>query len=222
MFPPNVAYSDSYLNDIRFDLRSSIPGTSGQGVGYITDSSNEGRNGIVVVDLGNGESWRHLDNAPQVSAEPGFLAFIWGEPVYSLPMGVNGPLGPIPTGSDGIALSADGSILYWSAVASRTLYSIPTARLLDRSQTSELMAVQAVVSHGQKGMSDGLETDSNGLIYVGDIEGNGINIFYANNGTMDVLVMDPRIGWPDAFAVGTDGYLYFTVNQLWRTPAYYP
>ena len=65
LFPPNVVYSDSYINDIRFDLRLSVT-ASGQGVGYITDSSQEGRNGIVVVDLGTGKSWRHLDGTAYV------------------------------------------------------------------------------------------------------------------------------------------------------------
>ncbi|KAK1911653.1 hypothetical protein P3342_012956 [Pyrenophora teres f. teres] len=55
VFPPTVAYPDSYLNDVRFDLRSSVT-TSGKGVAYITDSSSEGRNGIVVVDLGTGRA----------------------------------------------------------------------------------------------------------------------------------------------------------------------
>ncbi len=33
---------------------------------------------------------------------------------------------------------------------------------------------------------------------------------------------DPRIGWTDSMAVATDGYLYFTENQLWRTPSHFP
>ena len=222
-FPPNVVFSDSYINDIRFDLRSSLPGTSGQGVGYITDSSMEGRNGIVIVDLGNGESWRHLDNIPQVRPEPGFLPIIGGEPIYSLPQGPNRPINYLASfGADGIALGADGATLYFSAVGSRDLYSVPTARLLDRSLTSELMAQQAVVSHGQKGVSDGLDADGNDLVYVGGFETNSINIFHPNNGTVTVFVRDPRISWADSLAVGDDGYLYFTVNQLQRTTMFYP
>ena len=49
VFPPNIVFPDSYINDIRFDLRPSIT-ASGQGVGYTTDSSQEGRNGIIIVD----------------------------------------------------------------------------------------------------------------------------------------------------------------------------
>ena len=59
LFPPNVAYPESYLNDIRFDLRPEATNTT-EGVAYVTDSSAEGRNGIVVADLGSGETWRHL------------------------------------------------------------------------------------------------------------------------------------------------------------------
>ena len=105
LFPPTVAYADSYLNDVRFDLRPSLT-TSGQGVAYITDSSSEGRNGIVVVDLGTAESWRHLNDLPEVRPEPGFFASVWGEPVYLNP-GNGQPIMPLNFGSDGITLSAD-------------------------------------------------------------------------------------------------------------------
>lgn len=221
LFPPTVAYSDSYLNDIRFDLRPAVT-ASGRGIAYITDSSQEGRNGIVIVDLGTGESWRHLDNTPEVRAERGFLPFIWGEVVYTLP-----PPGQIINyagnfGADGIALSADGETLFWSAVGSRTLYSIPTERLRDRSPTSEILAQASVVSRGQKGISDGLETDSNGLIYAGNFEDNAINVYNPGNGTVQVFARDPTIAWTDSLAVAADGYVYFTENQLWRTAAYYP
>ena len=204
---------------MRLDLRSSLPGTSGQGVAYITDSSSEGRNGIVIVDIGSGESWRHLNNIPQVRSEPGFLPFIWGEAVYAFE---GGTLSQGGSGADGIALSADGATLYWTSSTSRYLYSVPTARLLARDQFSELLATQSVVSLGQKGLSDGIESDSNDSIYVPNFEGNAINIFYPNNGTVGVFVRDPRLGWPDTLTVAADGYLYFTNNQLWRTAQRYP
>ncbi|KAL8690700.1 MAG: hypothetical protein Q9218_003912 [Villophora microphyllina] len=221
LFPPTVAYGDSYLNDIRFDLRPSVT-ASGKGIAYITDASQEGRNGIVIVDLGTGESWRHLDNTPEVRAQRGFVPFIWGEVVYSLP-----PPGTEITfagnfGADGIALSADGETLFFAAVGARTLYSIPTVRLRDRSLTSEIMAEASVVSRGEKGVSDGLETDSNGFIYTGNFEDNAVNTFNPANGTVSIFARDPTIGWTDTFAVAADGYIYFTENQLWRTKSYYP
>ncbi|KAL8840719.1 MAG: hypothetical protein Q9170_001237 [Blastenia crenularia] len=221
LFPSNVVFSDSYINDIRFDLRPSVT-ASGKGIGYITDSSQEGRNGIVIVDLGTGESWRHLDNTPEVRAQRGILPFIWGEVVYNLLRPGQPITFPGNFGADGIALSADGETLFWSAVGSRTLYSIPTERLRDRSLTSELMAQASVVSRGEKGISDGLETDSNGLIYTGNFEDNAVNVFNPANGTVQVFARDPTIAWTDSLAVATDGYVYFTENQLWRTKSYYP
>ena len=195
VFPSTVAFPDSYVNDIRFDLRASLT-SSGKGVAYITDSSSEGRNGIIIVDLGTGESWRHLDNIPEVSAERGFVPFVWGQPLYYIP-GPNMPLTTVPLGSDGIALSADGEDLYFGPVGGRGLYSVPTKRLRDRSQSSELLAQGAVQNHGQRGVSDGFETDTNGFIYAGNMEQNQLSFFNPANGTISTFVRDPRISWID-------------------------
>jgi sugar lactone lactonase YvrE len=46
LFAQDVALPTSYLNDVRFDLRRG-----NEGVAYLTDSSDQGPNGIVVTDL---------------------------------------------------------------------------------------------------------------------------------------------------------------------------
>lgn len=168
---------------------------SGEGVACITDSGAEGRNGIIVVDLGSGQSWRHLDLTHAVRSESQYLPFIWGQPIYYASPGR--PLATWPLGSDGIAISADGERLYWGPLASRSLYIVPTALLRDRGPASELLAQQGVVSHGQKGSSDSLETDSHGHIFVGNNEANAINLFNPRNGTAVPYVRDPRINWVD-------------------------
>ena len=129
-------------------------------------------------------------------------------------MGAKGPISQGSFGADSLGLGADKATLYWNVVGGRTLHSISTARLLDNVQTSELMAMQAVVSHGQKGISEMLETDSNRVVYVGNIGDSTINVCFPDNRTVGVFVRDPRIEWPDTLALGTDGYLYFTVYQL--------
>ncbi|KAI1773263.1 MRJP-domain-containing protein [Hypoxylon cercidicola] len=220
VFPPTVAYGDSYLNDVRFDLRSNRSDSSGEGFAYITDSSASGHNALIIVDLGSGESWRHLGLTRAVRGESQFLPFIWGQPGYYTEAGM--PWTSFPIGSDGIALSADGETLYWCPLASRYMYSAPTAKLRARGPASELLAQQSVVNHGQKGVSDGLETDSNGMIYLGNNEGDAINVFNPSNGTTLTFVGDPRINWVDTMSVATDGYLYFTVNQLNFASATYP
>lgn len=217
LFPPNVSYPESYPNDVRFDLRPGIT-DSGEGVAYLTDSSNEGRNGLIVVDLATGASWRHLDTHPSVRADNEFYISIWGEPVYTNPGGGK-PITPMLTGSDGITLSADGETLFYSAVSSRYLYSIPTAILRDHtSPSAELKALSYVTQLTQKGVSDGLESDSNGYVYGGSFESNSVNVYFPENGTVGTFVRDPRIEWTDTLSVGADGYIYFTENQNWRRP----
>ncbi|KAL2394571.1 hypothetical protein ABEF93_001724 [Exophiala dermatitidis] len=216
LFPATVAYADSYPNDVRFDLRPSVS-ASGQGIAYITDSSSEGRNGIIVVDLGTGESWRHLENIPQARPEPGFFVSVWGEPVYNDP-GNGMPISRLSFGADGITLSNDGETLYFSVVSGRHLYAVPTLRLRDRSASSELFAQASVMDLGHKGVSDGLESDSNGIVYGGSVETDSVVIFNPRNGTVSTYVRDPRIQWTDTFSTAGN-YLYFTENQLWRAPA---
>ena len=157
-------------------------------------------------------------------AERQSVPFIWGEAVYSI-AGFGLPITRIiygADGADGITLSADGEMLYWTAVGSRYLYSVPTAILRDNSPISELLAQASIASHGVIGISDGLETDSNGLVYTGNFEQNAINIFDPASGMTRVFVRDPRIGWTDSMSIATDGYIYFTENQLWRTPGHFP
>ncbi|KAI1478906.1 major royal jelly protein-domain-containing protein [Daldinia eschscholtzii] len=220
VFPATVAYGNSYLNDVRFDLRSNISDSSGEGFAYITDSSSAGHNALIIVDLGSGESWRHLGLTKSVRIESQFLPFIWGQPGYYTQ--AKRSYSSIPIGADGIALSADGETLYWCPLASRYMYSAPTTKLRARGDASELLAQQSVVNNGQKGVSDGLETDSNGMIYAGNMEANAINMYNPNNGTTLTFVRDPRINWVDTMSVATDGYLYFTVNQLNFVAATYP
>ncbi|RAK98851.1 uncharacterized protein BO80DRAFT_147610 [Aspergillus ibericus CBS 121593] len=213
LFPRDVAYADSYPNDVRFDLRPDLNGTSGEGVAYLTDSSPEGRNGLIVVDLGTGKSWRQLDGLALTKAESDFRAFIWGDTV------------DVSTGTDGISLSADGETLYFGVVSGRDIYSIPTAILRDSSSAGRALAKNSVSKLTQKGVSDGYEVDSDGRIYMGSFESNAINVFYPGNVSVETFVRDPRMGWTDTMSVVTlkenatgveKGYLYFTENQLWR------
>lgn len=211
VFESDIAYPDSYPNDVRFDLRPNIT-ASGKGIAYLTDSSQSGRNGIIVVDLGTGAQWRHLENTPFVRAELGFLPVMWGDSIYS-----NNGMDPISfqtSGSDGIQISADGETLYFGPLASRTLYSVPTVNLRSNGTYSELKCQGSVSQHGNKGWSDGMEGDSNGIIYHGNLEASAIFTFDPTTGLETLLTRDSRISWIDTLSVASDGYLYFTSNQM--------
>ena len=119
LFPEDVALPTTYLNDVRFDLRRG----SG-GMAFITDSSDQGPNGIIVVDLASGASWRKLHDHPSTKAEM-IMPVVEGQPLMERMPGK--PPKPVTMGSDGIAISADGSRLYYFPwLADGSTASVPT------------------------------------------------------------------------------------------------
>lgn len=202
----------TYVNDVRFDLRKGRGG-----VAYITDSSISGPGGIIVVDLASGESWRKLSGHASTSPDPAFVPVVEGERFAIREKGK--PPVSLTVASDGIAISADGETLYYCPLSSRHLYSVPTALLLDRAAPDEKVAA-AVGDLGEKGASDGLESDDRGRIYAGDYERNSIRR-RETDGEWTTIAHDPRILWPDTLSVAADGYLYFTANQLHRQPQFH-
>lgn len=221
-FPANVVYADSSINDVRFDLR-------GPGYAYITDSSPN-RPGLVVLNLATGESWRHLDGHASVSPDTSFVPVFDGVPFYLYP--VTTPYAVNNFGlyaADGIALSADGEYLYFSPLASRHFWRIPTSYLKQQpgptNPAAYLLAKQAVQSLGESGSNaDGMETDSSGYIYSGAPEHNAVVRYHPATGIMEPFVRSPFIQWPDTLSVATlqsgGSYVYFTCNQLWLGPNY--
>jgi sugar lactone lactonase YvrE len=215
VFPRETALETSYLNDVRFDLRRGE-----EGIAYITDSSDQGANGIIVVDLATGESWRRLHDHPSTKAEqpPEFLPMVEGRPFLEQPE-PDGERQPVTMGSDGIAISADGARLWYTPLLSRHWYSVPTDALVDRSVPDEEVGA-LVVDEGDRGSAaDGLETDAAGTFYATAWEQNAI-LRRRPNGAVETLVHDPRLLWPDTLSVAADGHLYVTANQLHRQARY--
>ncbi|HEX8550578.1 MAG TPA: L-dopachrome tautomerase-related protein [Abditibacteriaceae bacterium] len=206
-FPRTVALPTTYLNDVRFDLRRGAGGTA-----YITDSGAKSPNGIIVVDLASGRSWRRLSGHASVKAEAKFVPIVEGRAVMQRQPGKTPEY--VDIGSDGIAISHDGARLYYCPLASRELYSVSTAALADPLQTNESVAA-TVIHHGDKGASDGLESDAQGRIYVTNYEHNAIMRRYPN-GLYETLVHDDRALWPDTLSLARNGSLYFIANQLHR------
>jgi sugar lactone lactonase YvrE len=212
VLPENVVLPTTYINDVRFDLR-----TGKAGVAYITDSSVSGPGAIIVVDLDTAESWRKLSGHASTAADPAFVPIVEGERLAVREAGKEPAA--FAVASDGIALSADGALLYYCPLSSRHLFSVPTAFLLDRTVADAAVA-RAIVDHGEKGASDGLEADDKGRIYAGDYERNSIRQRRCD-GEWITIAHDPRILWPDTLSVANDGYLYFTANQLHRQPQFH-
>jgi sugar lactone lactonase YvrE len=212
LFPQNVALPTTYLNDVRFDLQRGK-----EGIAYITDSAQNGPNGIIVVDLASGECWRRLNDHPSTKAEDlrTFLPIVEGRP-FLVKQEEDGSTNLAANmGSDGIAISATGQWLYYCPLASRRLYSVSTEALSDRSVDDQYVS-RTVKDEGDKGgASDGLESDAEGRIYVTNYEHNSI-MRRSPNGEWETIVHDPRLLWPDTLSLASDGYLYVTANQLHR------
>ena len=210
VFEPDVALPTTYLNDVRFDLR--------RGAAYITDSSDQGPNGLIVVDLQSGEAWRRLHDHRSTKAvrPPDLLPIVEGMVFLQRP--ADGPPQPVTMGSDGLAIAADGARVYYCPLMSRRWYSVSTDALFDRGM-DDADVIATVRDEGDKGgASDGLETDDRGRLYLTDYEHDSI-LRRLPDGTFEVLVHDPRLLWPDTMSVA-DGYLYVTANQLHRQATY--
>jgi sugar lactone lactonase YvrE len=216
LFPQDVALPTTYLNDVRFDLRRGS-----EGMAFITDSAQKGPNGIIVVDLASGESWRQLNDHLSTKAEglQTFLPIVEGRPFLE-----HQPDGSVKQGadmgSDGIAISADGARLYYCPLGSRKLYSVDTDALIDRSLDDRDVAATVTDEGDKGGASDGLESDAAGHIYSTNYEHNAI-LRRLPGGKWETVAHDQRLLWPDTLSVAADGYLYVTANQLHRQARYH-
>jgi sugar lactone lactonase YvrE len=213
LIPPRVALPTSYLNDVRVDVRRGL-----SGVAFISDSAPDGPNGIIVVELASKRSWRRLNDHPSTKAEKDFLPIVEGRPLMNRPP--NGLPSYMTVGADGIALQPDGKVLFYCPLSGSGLFSVWADALVDEKQTDAQVA-ETVISYGNRGFaSDGLAYDAADRLYLTDYEDNAI-LRRNPNGLYETVVHDPRVLWPDTLAIGPDGYLYFTVNQLHRQAGFH-
>lgn len=177
-FPADVHYPDSYMNDLRFDMRPNTT-ASGGGIAYIVDSSNEGRTGFIMIDLMTGESWRHLSQHPSTLRTYADVPSYQGIPFYLRQKG--SPLGFQQEGLDGAELSLYGDVLYYSPLTSNYLFSVETEYLRVNPTNDTLAQKRAfdnVKNLGQRGgNANGFASDSLGNVYMLMPEQNAIYIY---------------------------------------------
>ncbi|MET0456997.1 MAG: L-dopachrome tautomerase-related protein [Mycobacterium sp.] len=190
----------TYLNDVRFDFSKGRGGYA-----YVTDSQPTGA--LIVVDLDTDESWDRLRGHDTTRAEDGFRAIVQGEVREGYRVG-----------ADGIAISATGDRILYCPLSSRRLYSVDAASLRDRNVQDDRVA-ESILDHGDKGASDGLETDTAGNLYATAYEHSAV-LRRSAAGEWTTVVHGPKLLWPDTLALAADGFLYVSVNQLPRTPLF--
>jgi sugar lactone lactonase YvrE len=121
------------------------------------------------------------------------------------------PPKPWLVGLNALELSADGKTLYFSAFTGRRLYAINSDELADPAVDDSKLAGD-VQECGDIGMAGHFALDTNRDLYFMDMEQNAI---YRRkpDGRVEVVVVDPRLMWPDTIAIGADEYLYITTSQ---------
>jgi sugar lactone lactonase YvrE len=192
--PGDVALQGTYLNDIRFSPDG--------GTAYITDSGTRGA--IIVVDLASGRSWRALDGSPTTQVDKTVKVMLDGKPLRR-------PDGRQPMfAADGIAISNDGRTLYWQALTGQTLYSIDTGLL--RQEVGEKERQLAVRTVARTQVTDGIWMSKAGTLYL--TSPTDYSVKRLNGATVETVLTDRRLRWPDTMAEGADGTLYVTASHI--------
>ena len=198
-FPESVAPRKSYLNDVRIDLQNNYA--------YMTES---GTGALVVTDLKTRQSRRLLASHPSMKAEKGLVIKAAGHAMLDL----QGK--PAQFNVDGIALSTDNTYLYYCPLTGHKLYRIKTAALRDAALKDAQLA-QQVETVGEIPATDGLEIDAANNVYLTSFENSAL-MRRTPAGTIETLVQDDRLQWPDTYSLTADGTLYVANSSIHKTP----
>jgi sugar lactone lactonase YvrE len=185
------------LNDVRIDTKRQLA--------YISDPVLAA---IVVLDLRTGKSRVVLQGHKSTVTEPGFVLRLDGKEVKDK----SGK--PFSSNVNGIALTHDFKYFYYRAINQTKLYRIAVEYLANPALTNAELASH-VETVGETGVSHGMLADAAGNIYLSDSPNYAIRRV-TPAGRFETLVHDPRLSWPDTFALGPDGYLYLTATQINR------
>lgn len=198
VFPREIAGLGSHLNDFQVspDGRSL----------YIADASIFGKSpALIVYDTETRSARRLLQTHPAVVAE-NYTPVVQGRR-----MEVFGVFSIRP-GVDSIALDDRGEWLYLAPVTNLNLYRVRTADLLNPLLPPSELAGKVEV-YAPKTMSDGIAIDSADNLYLTDPEHSAIMLLRPDK-TLETLLRDERLRWPDGFSFGPDGWLYVTCSSL--------
>jgi sugar lactone lactonase YvrE len=199
---PPVALDNSFLNDLAVDLSHNVI--------YIADTATPGNAALIVLDLDTGQARRLLEGSKYTRPEDIHMV-IDGNTVTK-----EGK--PVRIGINPITVDASNTWLYFAPMSARSMYRVRTTDLLDKTLDGTQLAAR-VERYGDKPISDGSTVDSQGNVYITSVTENGIGVVAAD-GSYRKLYQSDEISWPDGFAVGADNKIYFTTNELHRSPVF--
>ena len=194
-----VTNDNSFLNDLAVDRDHDAI--------YISDTGNGQDSALIVLDLDTGRARRVLEGSRFTVTEnidiviDGRTVTLGGSPAR---IGVN-PITVDPT----------NTWVYFAPMNGLSMYRVRTIDLLDEDLANEDLGLR-VERYGDKRISDGSTVDAAGNVYITSITEDAIGVTRPD-GSYGVLYDRDDLSWPDGFAVGPDGFIYVTVNELHRS-----
>ena len=196
-FDKDIAPRGSFLQDIQVSA-------DGRTVVIADASFWRKRPALIVYDVETATARRILDSHPSVSAENYLIQS------RDRVMSFMGGIVSLRGGVDGIALGEEW--LYFGALSGSALYRIRLDDIRDPSIPDSQVAAR-VERVADKPLSDGFSIDTDGRVYITDVEHNAIFRLDENSG-LRTLVRSDRIRWPDALSFGPGGWLYVADSAL--------
>jgi sugar lactone lactonase YvrE len=197
-FPRGVAGLGSHLNDFQVSPDGAFV--------YIAEASFFAKTpALVVYDVAQRRARRLLERHPSVTAEH-YTPVVQGRRMVAL------GLVSIRPGVDSIALDHRGEWLYFAPVTNLNMYRVRTADLRNEQLSGAELAGK-VETFAEKTMSDGITIDADGNLYLTDPEHSAI-VLLRQDKTLQTLVKDDVLRWPDGFSWGPDGWLYVACSSL--------
>ena len=169
---------------------------------------------VIVVNLKNGNARRLLDGHPSTQPEKGFKLVVDGRELID-----QQKQAPPQIASDGIALDAKNGYLYYHALTAHKLYRIKTSFLTDE-QLSKKDLESKVENVGQTPAPDGMLEASDGSIYLTDLEHNAVVHWNPATKSIEQVIADKRLLWPDTLSWGPNDELYVTTSQIENMPRF--
>lgn len=198
-FRKEIANWGSMLNDFWVDDEREVV--------YIADTSAYDFDpALIVYDIASRGATRLLEDHLSVKPEDHHMVV---QDRFIKVFGI-----PLQVAVDSIALSADGSTLFYGPMTGSRMYRIDTASLRDPDLDEPALASR-VQEHGSKPSTDGIAADSKGNLYLTAIEHDAVWVMRPD-GSLHVLAQDPELlSWPDGVHLSPDErYLYVTASEL--------
>lgn len=162
------------------------------------------RPALIVYDIETGDARRVLQGHPSVAAENYLIR------TRTRDMEFVGGMVALRGGVDGIALGPKW--LYFGALSGSGLYRVRLKDLRNNNLPPSQLAT-LVERYSDKPLSDGLSLDTEGGVYITDVEHNAIFRIGPDEG-LSTLIQSPEIRWPDALSFGPENYLYVADSAL--------